>query len=178
MARVGNTSGTATSHTSLVWVTYFLALLSWIVLLAGLASLQRYDYVARNGTVSDTYSFQWWVVVFEFITLIGVFYAVSMGHHEIGRVAIIAFLAIATVLLFGEANTFYGNYHRGVEPIRRVTTYFVGALLCSIFNLLLIIFLGNTAMEVVSPFRRGGVVHKHGHGTTGTTTGTTGTATV
>jgi uncharacterized membrane protein len=173
MARVGNTSGTATSHTSLVWVTYFLDLLAWIVLLAGLAALQRTDYVERNGTVSDTYSFQWWVVVFQFITLIGIFYACSMGHHEIGRVAIIAFLAISTVLLFGETNTFYGNYRRGVEPHRRVTTYFVGALLSSIFNLLLIVYLGNTAMEIVSPFRRGGVVHKHG-----ATTGTTGTATV
>lgn len=30
----------------------------------------------------------------------GVFYACAMGHHEIGRVAIIAFLAISTVLLF------------------------------------------------------------------------------
>lgn len=38
---------------------------------AGLAALQRTDYVERNGTVSDTYSFQWWVVVFQFITLIG-----------------------------------------------------------------------------------------------------------
>jgi uncharacterized membrane protein YidH (DUF202 family) len=174
MARVGNTSGTATSHTSLVWVTYFLALLSWIVLLAGLAALQRTTYVPGD-TADTTYSFRWWVVVFEFITLIGVFYACSMGHHEIGRVAIVAFLAIATVLLFGETNSYYDTHHGN----RRATTYFVGALLCSIFNLLLIIFLGNTAMEVVSPFRRGGVVHKHGHGTTGTTTtGTTGTATV
>lgn len=74
----------------------------------------------------------------------------------------------------GETNTFYGNYRRGVEPHRRVTTYFVGALLSSLFNLLLIIYLGNTAMEIVSPFRRGGVVHKHG----ATTTGTTGAATV
>ncbi|CAL8464542.1 g4077 [Coccomyxa elongata] len=173
MARVGNTSGTATSHTTLVWVTYFLDLLAWIVLLAGISSLQRTDYVNRGGTVSDVYSFQWWVVVFQFITLVGVFYACAAGHHEIGRVAMIAFLAISTVLLFGETNTFYGNYRRGVEPHRRVTTYFVGALLSSIFNLLLIIYLGNTAMEIVSPFRRGGVVHKHG-----ATTGTTGAATV
>lgn len=164
MARVGNAHG----HTGLVWAVYFLDLLAWIVLLAGLASLQRTDYIERGGTVSDTYSFQWWVVVFQLITLVGVFYAVSMGHHEIGRVAMIAFLAISTVLLFGETNTFYGPYRREAEPHRRITTYFAGALISSALNLLLIIFLGNTAMEIVSPFRRGGV--KHGH--TGTTTGT------
>jgi len=169
MARVGN----ASSHTGAVWGVYFLDLLAWIILLAGISALQRTDYVERNGTVSDTYSFQWWVVIFQLITLVGIFYAVSMGHHEIGRVAMIAFLAISTVLLFGETNTFYGNYRRGVEPHRRVTTYFVGALLSAALNLLLSIFLGNTAMEV-SSFRRGGAV-KHGHGAT---TGTTGTATV
>ena len=30
----------------------------------------------------------------------GVFHAASWGHHEVGRVAIVAFLAISTVLLF------------------------------------------------------------------------------
>lgn len=30
----------------------------------------------------------------------GVFHGASWGHHETGRVAIVAFLAISTVLLF------------------------------------------------------------------------------
>lgn len=53
----------------------------------------------------------------------------------------------------GETNTFYGSYKRGVEPHRRITTYFVGALVSAALNLLLIVFLGNTAMDIVSPFR-------------------------
>ncbi len=47
-----------------------------------------------------------------------------------------------------EANTFYGPYRSGAAPIRRITCYFVGAFLCAIFDLLLIIFLGTTAFEL------------------------------
>lgn len=36
----------------------------------------------------------------------GVFHAASWGHHDVGRVAIVAFLAISTVLLFVSPSSF------------------------------------------------------------------------
>ncbi len=72
-----------------------------------------------------------------------------------------------------ETNTYYGLHRSGAEPAPRITTYFVGALLTSFFNLLLIIFLGTTAFEVTPVLgTRGTHTSKTG------TTGTTGTATV
>lgn len=76
-----------------------------------------------------------------------------------------------------ETNTYYGLHRSEAEPHRRITTFFVGALLSALFNLLLIIFLGTTAFELepVLGSRGTGVGHHHG---TKTTTGTAGTATV
>lgn len=169
MARVGD----ARAHTGAFWPIAFCLLLSWIVLVFGIASLQRYDYVVSGNTLTGTYSWQWWVVVFQFLTLCGVFHVASWGHHEVGRVAIVAYLAIAAVLTMYEANTFYGPYHDEAEPHRRITTYFTGAFLCALFDLLLIIFLGTTAFELQPLTRRGVTTNKHpGPGAT------TGTATV
>ena len=72
-----------------------------------------------------------------------------------------------------ESNSFYVLHHSRAGPIHRVTCYFVGAFLCALFNLLLIIFLGTTAFEL-SP------VIGNGTSRTGThkTTTNTGAATV
>ena len=59
-----------------------------------------------------------------------------------------------------------------LAPTRRITTFFVGAFLSAIFNLLLIVFLGTTAFEL-QPV----VGNRRGAGTT-KTGATTGTATV
>ena len=40
-----------------------------------------------------------WVLVFQFITLVGVYHVASWGHHDVGRVAVVAFLAISAVLM-------------------------------------------------------------------------------
>jgi hypothetical protein len=175
MARVGN----ARSHTAAFWPIVFLDFAAWIVLLAGVASLQRYNYVRSGDYANDsTYSWQWWATIFQLIALIGVFYTTSWGHHDVGRVAVVAFLAISTVVLFTETNTYYGLHRSGAAPHPRIITYFVGALLSSLFNLLLIIFLGTTAFEVTP------VVGNRGTGIRGNkagapaTTGTTGAAAV
>jgi len=173
MARVGS----ANQHTAAFWPVLFLDLLAWIVLLAGISALEHVrdsDGTYTSGTGGVGYSWQWWVVVFQFITLVGVFHGASWGHHETGRVAIVAFLAISTVLLFYESNSYYVLHHSGTGPYRRITTYFTGAFLSAIFNLLLIIFLGTTAFELqpVIGNRRGTA------GTTKTGTTTTGAATV
>jgi len=166
------TSGNAGAFTGVFWPTAVLLLLSWIVFLIGLASLQRYDYVVTGNTLTGTYSWQWWVLVFQFLTLVGVYHVASWGHHDVGRVAVVAFLAISAVFMMYEANTFYGPYRSGAAPIRRITCYFVGAFLCAIFDLLLIIFLGTTAFEL-QPLvgNRGGLGNKRG--ATTTTTGAT-----
>ena len=75
-----------------------------------------------------------------------------------------------------ESNSFYVLHHAGAGPYRRITCYFVGAFLCALFNLLLIIFLGTTAFEL-SPVignhtSRTGTGHGH------KTTTNTGAATV
>ena len=73
-----------------------------------------------------------------------------------------------------ESNSYYVLHHSGTGPYRRITTYFTGAFLSAIFNLLLIIFLGTTAFELqpLMGNRRGTA------GTTKTGTTTTGAATV
>lgn len=73
-----------------------------------------------------------------------------------------------------ESNSYYVLHHSGTGPYRRITTYFTGAFLSAIFNLLLIIFLGTTAFELqpLMGNRRGAA------GTTKTGTTTTGAATV
>lgn len=47
-----------------------------------------------------------------------------------------------------ESNSYYVLHHSNTGPTRRITTYFVGAFLSAIFNLLLIVFLGTTAFEL------------------------------
>lgn len=71
-----------------------------------------------------------------------------------------------------ESNSYYVLHHSLVSPHHRITTYFVGAFMCAIFNLLLIIFLGTTAFEL-RPFMGG----RHA-GTTKTTTTNTGAAAI
>lgn len=44
-----------------------------------------------------------WVVVFQFLVLVGVWHCASWGHHEVGRVAIVAYLAIAAVFVMVSA---------------------------------------------------------------------------
>lgn len=147
MARIGG----AREHSAAFWPVLFLDLCAWIVLLAGVSSLEHVkgtEGVVSAGTGGVGYSWQWWVVVFQFVTLVGVFHAASWGHHEVGRVAVVAFLSIATVLLFYESNSYYVLHHSGTGPYRRITTYFTGAFLCAIFNLLLIVFLGTTTFEL------------------------------
>ena len=51
-------------------------------------------------------------------------------------------------LLQYEANTFYGPYRAGADPYPRITTYFVGAFLCAIFDLILIAYLGTQTFEL------------------------------
>lgn len=169
MARMGG----AKEHSAAFWPVLFLALLSWLVLLAGVSALEHVrnsEGVVSAGTGGVGYSWQWWVVVFEFITLCGVFHGASWGHHETGRVAIVAFLTIATVLLMYESNSYYVLHHSLITPHHRITTYFCGAFLCAIFNLLLIIFLGTTAFQL-HPIAGGR------HGTTTTKTTNTGATT-
>ena len=46
-----------------------------------------------------------WVVVFQFLVLVGVWHCASWGHHEVGRVAIVAYLAIAAVFVMVGAHS-------------------------------------------------------------------------
>ena len=71
-----------------------------------------------------------------------------------------------------ESNSYYVLHHSNTGPTRRITTFFVGAFLSAIFNLLLIVFLGTTAFEL-QPV----VGNRRGAGTT-KTGATTGSATV
>ena len=71
-----------------------------------------------------------------------------------------------------ESNSYYVLHHSNTRPTRRITTYFVGAFLSAIFNLLLIVFLGTTAFELqpVVGNRRGAGAGTKSGATTGTAT--------
>ncbi len=43
--------------------------------------------------------------MFQFLVLVGVWHCASWGHHEVGRVAIVAYLAIAAVFVMVRAHS-------------------------------------------------------------------------
>lgn len=152
----GNGNSVANALAPSLWTVLLLAFASWIVLLAGVASLQQWcasgetsestiGTRAANNQCSQDLQFQWWITVLELVVLLAVAATVfsSFGLTS-SRIALSTLLGIATVLLMLDTNT-YLNQRRGVTGItrRRETVYFVGAMLCALFNFLLILCLGN-----------------------------------
>jgi hypothetical protein len=138
-----------------------------------------------NDACAQGLGLQWWNMVLELLVLLAIAGTlVSAWVLTSSRVALTALLAIVTVMLMRDTDTYLGLHRNSVGVYhRRYTTYFVGALLCSIFNFLLILILGNhhgaNAVADGAPMGKTGVhgtgVHGTGvHGTTpaaGTTTG-------
>lgn len=155
----GNTAAgnnTAAAMAPSLWTVLLLAFASWVVLLAGVASLQQWcasgetsesDVGTRqsNYQCSQNLGLQWWNMVLELVVLLAIAGTlVSAWVLTSSRVALTALLAIVTVMLMLDTNA-YLNQRRGSVGVtrHRETTYFVGAMLCSIFNFLLILVLGN-----------------------------------
>jgi len=181
----GNSVGNALAPS--LWTVLLLAFCSWVVLLAGVASLQQWcaadessEYAVgtrhRNWECSQNLGLQWWNMVLELIVLLAV--AATIMHAfalTSSRVALSTLLGVVTVMLMLDTNTYLNN-HRGTVGVtrHRNTCYFVGAMLCSIFNFLLILVLGNHhgahAVADGAPMGNKGV----GTHTTPATTTTTG----
>ncbi|KAK9830887.1 hypothetical protein WJX81_001832 [Elliptochloris bilobata] len=138
----------------------------------GVASLQQWcaaDYSsesavgtrARNNECSQDLRLQWWNMVLELVVLLAV--AATVIHAfalTSSRVALSTLLGVVTVMLMLDTNQYLGQRRGSVGVTRhRETTYFVGALLCSLFNFLLILVLGNhhgtTAVAEGAPLGKG-----------------------
>lgn len=171
-----------------LWTVLLLAFASWIVLLAGVASLQQWcaaDYSsesavgtrASNDRCSQDLRLQWWNMVLELVVLLAIASSlVSAWMLTSSRVALSTLLGIVTVMLMLDTHEYYG-LRRGTTDVtrHRQTTYFVGALLCSLFNFLLILILGNHSSTHAAadgaPIGGAGLGHKGAHhGTTPATT--------
>lgn len=180
---------TAAALAPSLWTVLLLAFASWIVLLAGVASLQQWcaaDYAsesavgtrARNDQCSQDLRLQWWNMILELVVLLAIASSVvSAFMLTSSRVALSTLLGIVTVMLMLDTNQYLGQRRGSVGVTRhRETTYFVGALLCSLFNFLLILVLGNhhgaNAVADGAPLGKG--THTTGvHGTAPATTTTT-----
>jgi len=188
----GTHTGTGSAAAALapsLWTVLLLAFASWVVLLAGVASLQQWcaaDYSSesaigtrvRNDQCSQDLRLQWWNMVLELVVLLAIAASlVASWALTSSRVALSTLLGIVTVMLMLDTHTYYGQ-RRGTTGVthHRETTYFVGALLCSLFNFLLILILGNhhgtAAAADGAPI--GGAGLGHHKGTTPATTTTTG----
>lgn len=152
----GNGGNVANALAPSLWTVLLLAFASWVVLLAGVASLQQWcasgyssettiGTRAENNACSQNLALQWWNMVLELVVLLAVAATVfsSFGLTS-SRIALSTLLGIVTVMLMLDTNT-YLSQRRGNSGIthRRETVYMVGALLCALFNFLLILTLGN-----------------------------------
>lgn len=130
------------AHLGLGALLLGLAFISWLILLAGCASVQKLDS-AGSGT-SNSLEFEWWILWFDAFVL----FLAATGHFlgfRAGHAAVVSLLAVVTALAMLWANQWNQN-RRGIHS-RRYDTLFAGFLLVSLFNSLLILVLGTIPDE-------------------------------
>lgn len=129
--------------------------LSWIILMAGMsattAQCQKSDVLSN---CANQYQQEWWAVWFEFFLLVAMISCAFINAFDKARLIFLTYLAMVTVLLTEAATYFtkktvsyYQDPTTGSTTIQDVTfdaygAAAAGAVLCSIANFALIIFVG------------------------------------
>lgn len=161
-ATTGAPAGTTTTRTRsrlspahlAGWPVLALALISWIILLAGVAALQKScsnddNFVAVGSVLpavgcNRAYKYQWWKTFLQLFVILAVAAGLAAGWLRMHRAILLTLLAIITVLLMDDVNTFVTlNDIDGLNYKRRVSTYLAGTILSCFSNFLLIFALGS-----------------------------------
>uniref|UniRef100_A0A060T6S2 High osmolarity signaling protein SHO1 n=1 Tax=Blastobotrys adeninivorans TaxID=409370 RepID=A0A060T6S2_BLAAD len=113
--------------------TISVAVICWIIALGG----------SIAADVSGKFPpFTWWGIVFQFLVIVGVIYAVGCSVLELYRVPLVAYLAVATVYTTNSTNNFVWNSTGADAAVA------AGHILLSIINILWILYFGTTAEDV------------------------------
>lgn len=157
----------------------FLALAGWVIALIGVALLQK--NCNGNGVTdcSDAYGIEWWGLALELFVILACIFVAWVPALRRHRPAIVALLAISSVLAM-----FFIDIFRGLRRLSNGTTHkrhslaMAGFIIYTIANLLLILSLGVDTADHTDDNR----VHNHGANTGGqqygTNTGGVGNQTV
>lgn len=141
------------AHLGLGALLIGLCLVSWLVLLAGIAAVQKAAKADGNNDSSNAVEFEWWILFFEAFVL----FLAAAGHFmgfRASHAAVVALLSVVTALSMLWCHNW--NQIRRATSDRRSETVFAGFLLVSIFNSLLILVLGTV------PDESDGVVYRKG----------------
>lgn len=139
-----------------IWVTLLLALCAWIVMTAGLSSIQQscpgqsasfftgrlfaVPGLPGVGSCKHLYQFWWWVWALEISILVTLSLALLMGHLHSSRVMFTGLLATLSVLTWFGSNTFFFHRYGNTGSYRsRIDVTFAGFLMAAAFNTLLLI---------------------------------------
>lgn len=139
----------------LVLGAWVLGILSWVVLLAGVAAMQSdcgsSSYNSPLGSVANYngpagcdrfFNLPWWTVWYQFAVLLFVVVGV-FGAPRRTKVAMVGLLCPVLVLLMLTADTFlYYNYIPDAQGLSRTRTTVAGAIISSVADFLLIIVIG------------------------------------
>lgn len=146
-----------TANTSTVWLTWLLMTGGFVVLLAGVASMQKQclssgitslgvrsstGYLGAPVSCSHYFQYTWWITALHFFVWALIAAYLLMGILHKTRVALVGLLAVATVLLMDTANTYLLLDYSTDAMGKRVRTTIAGAIICAIANMLLIMLIG------------------------------------
>ncbi|CAL5226996.1 g9886 [Coccomyxa viridis] len=123
-----------------------LALLAWILTLAGNAALNQ----VCEDSCRYYFGLSWWVTWFELLILLATIPVAIMGIR-VWRPAVLALLAVNTALSMTQADSWLQS--KGIDPYYslfpdRCNVLIAGFIALSIINLLLILVLGMSDAEV------------------------------
>ncbi|KAL3151500.1 hypothetical protein ABBQ38_012499 [Trebouxia sp. C0009 RCD-2024] len=142
------------AHLGLGALLIALCLVSWLVLLAGIAAVQKRvkDIGGQGSDSSHAVEFEWWILFFEAFVL----FLAATGHFlgfRASHAAVVALLSVVTALSMLWCHN-WNQIRRGNHD-KRSDTVFAGFLLVSIFNSLLILVLGTIPDESDGVYRKG-----------------------
>lgn len=130
------------NHVGAIWIVIALAFCSWVVWLAGLASVQKFCNSIQNGTggCNHLYQFWWWVLAFELVSLLGLAATLVLGRLRSTRVMWTGLLAVLSVLKINGSDLFLFQGYNSIGQFHtRLNVTAAGFIMSSIFNLLLLI---------------------------------------
>lgn len=143
----------------IIWPLLLFTLACYIVETAGISAVQH-DCNTTNLTQANAgwvqlpvggedcsrlFRYMWFIWAFNFFVWAYIAFATATSTLHYHYVSILAFLAITTVLHFWATNVFYNvrdAYNAGIGNHRRATVAFIGYLLKSIADCLLIFAVG------------------------------------
>ncbi|DBA94047.1 hypothetical protein WJX77_004403 [Trebouxia sp. C0004] len=130
------------AHLGLGALLLGLAFISWLVLLGGVASVQKLESASGDG--KNSLEFEWWILWFDAFVLFLAATVHFLGFRR-SHAAVVALLSVVTALSMIWCNQ-WNQTRRGANS-NRADTLFAGFLLVSLFNSLLILVLGTIPDE-------------------------------